>query len=275
MWPAYAQSQEPHPNEGKHIKPPQAKAKSVYQESKEDKRGTDTSPIVIKMLDTPQSEARAEDAAKHQNEEAANSSRLVWITGILALAAILQWFVMIWQARQLKRSVDLQANSERAFLYTMVPNSNETLEKPGQQVTNSLKVKSIGDDDIVDQPRINYWIRNYGKSPAVVKEISHSLVWCYDLPNIPNYKPTEFVLDEQMIAASDSTKQISCNPAEILMAKATKDIIAGKSFFWFYGRVIYDDIFGKGHEHCFVWKYINSKKQFRPYYENKEYNKNT
>jgi hypothetical protein len=39
----------------------------------------------------------------------------------------------------------------------------------------------------------------------------------------------------------------------------------GESFLWFYGHIVYDDIFGKGHETAFCWYYDGLAKSFYQY----------
>ena len=51
-------------------------------------------------------------------------------------------------------------------------------------------------------------------------------------------------------------------------------VVHAYSYIWFYGRVIYDDNFGKRHEHRFLWRYGGAH-GFRPNYEHKHYVKNT
>jgi hypothetical protein len=197
-------------------------------------------------------------------------------TGCLVICNIYLWCSTKKAAEAAKESADVLVSSERAYLYIVFPyiENLRELEKPIDQVINT-KNFNMTDDSIVDQPKIKYSIRNYGKSPGIVKEISHSLIWNKKLPNSPIYNPIETVFEEYMIASNEQGETITCNPNILLRTRDVKEIIDGKSFFWFYGRVMYDDILGKGHEHRFVWLYIHSKKQLRPYYEIKEYNKNT
>jgi len=128
--------------------------------------------------------------------------------------------------------------------------------------------------DLSERYFVKYKIRNYGKTPAIIKEISHCLTWAKTLPRMPAYIPADFVLEEQMISANDSAGVITCESNESFM-KSIESFNKGESSSWFYGRVVYDDIFGNRHEHCFVWWHDISTKGFRPDYKENEYNKNT
>jgi hypothetical protein len=50
-------------------------------------------------------------------------------------------------------------------------------------------------------------------------------------------------------------------------------LMRAESSIWFYGRVVYDDIFGEAHERRFCWRF--SSGHFLPYYQNEKYIQNT
>ncbi len=179
---------------------------------------------------------------------------LMFFTGLLVFFNILLWLSTKKSANAAKKSADVLAASERAVLHIIVCESN----------IRELSEKYF----------IKYEIRNYGKTPAIVKEISHCLTWAKTLPDIPVYTPIKFVLREQMISANDSAEGITCESSESFV-KSVEAFNRGESSAWFYGCVAYDDIFGNRHEHRFVWRYDISTKGFRPDYKENKYNKNT
>ncbi|MGD0021800.1 MAG: hypothetical protein ABSC54_05800, partial [Smithellaceae bacterium] len=73
---------------------PLQQTKKINYKSSENKYGSDKSPIIIKIKDTPESKKSAEQTANYQEKETTNNRHLIWITGIVACAAILQWIIM-------------------------------------------------------------------------------------------------------------------------------------------------------------------------------------
>jgi hypothetical protein len=49
-----------------------------------------------------------------------------------------------------------------------------------------------------------------------------------------------------------------------------RSILDGRSFLWFYGRVVYKDVFGKSHETRFCWIYNGMEKSFHQYNRGEE-----
>jgi hypothetical protein len=82
------------------------------QTSKSYERGTEQSPVIVKMLPTKESEEKATADAHREDEKTANDARLArftellfWATGALSIIALFQLFVFGWQGIQLKRTV--------------------------------------------------------------------------------------------------------------------------------------------------------------------------
>ncbi|WP_139786798.1 hypothetical protein [Desulfamplus magnetovallimortis] len=260
LWLIPAYSQYPSPTKGIEVENPQPQAENHDQKPQNYKSGTDELPFVIKLIDTPESKQSAEQTAKYQNIESSNSHTLIVVTAIIAFVAILQWIVMIYQTHQLKRSVDVLASSERAVLHVVACNSD----------LRELKTYHSA----------KYRIQNYGRTYAIVKEISHCLTWAKELPIIPIYNPSNLILEEPMISAGIPTKEITCKASDSFMKSVEENVatfVKGDSAAWFYGRVVYHDIFGYRHEHRFIQEYNIATNKLTPYYGTayKQYNTNT
>src|SRR6266850_5233497 len=123
-----------------------------------------------------------------------------------------------------------------------------------------------------------YQFANHGKTPAVVKLISASLIHLSELPETISYidkiELDEFVIrggeiyptplrrmsridDRAFPFAEDRMVYFrSEEPMEApLNHNAIVNLQAGNSFLWFYGHIVYDDVFGLEHETAFCWRY--------------------
>lgn len=145
------------------------------QASKAYDRGTEQSPVIVKVLPTKESEEKAAADARHEDEKAENDRRLarftewlLWATAALSAIALLQLFVFSWQGIQLKASViaaretSKLANSE--FISTHRP----------KIVVYGMDVKLAGDDT----PRhIHFRYINAGDTDASVAFIESRIHW--------------------------------------------------------------------------------------------------
>jgi hypothetical protein len=104
---AAALSQEPTPGTGEGKgNPPQKHTTGSDQPPAQDKQGTQGSSLSINITNT---QAGKNDRQEHRAERQEKSSPDWWIislTGVLALATLLQFGALLWQGCQLKRAVD-------------------------------------------------------------------------------------------------------------------------------------------------------------------------
>src|ERR1700683_5168563 len=114
---AFAQSNRPAPSGGNFTNPPQKYRRGGNQKPKPDARGTDQSPLVVKVLPAPQDEEATKRQTQHDQEEATNNWRIQLLTAIVGAAAFLQFctfVVMIYRTgRQLRAYVLLEESGIR------------------------------------------------------------------------------------------------------------------------------------------------------------------
>jgi hypothetical protein len=78
---------------------------AANQQSRDDLRGTDSSPIVVKVLPTPKTDAEtAQEKQDHQDQSAANWW-MVKLTGAIMVIGLIQSFVFALQARRLRQTI--------------------------------------------------------------------------------------------------------------------------------------------------------------------------
>ena len=123
---------------------------------------------------------------------------------------------------------------------------------------------------------INYAFKNYGRTPAFIKEITGEIVRSGEgLPPRPRYAPSGLYAPfEGALAADESTNGISAGQDALLTADDVKAVDEGHRSIWFYGRVVYDDVFRTQHEYRFLYRCIGPWNFFGPHHD-KEYEQYT
>ncbi|MHB8268813.1 hypothetical protein [Bradyrhizobium sp.] len=90
---------------------------------------------------------------------------------------------------------------------------------------------------------IDYRFTNEGKTPAIIRAISYGVTVAENLPSEREYSPI-LHLPTHLLGAGKSTKSLEYN--EFKMTTAIADSIVDlKATFWFYGNIVYDDMFGR------------------------------
>jgi hypothetical protein len=85
---------------------PQPVPQRTQERTAPDQRGTDNSPVVVRVLPTPKTaEEAAEDQAKRDDESSANWW-MVRLTGLIAIIGLIQAWVFWKQAGRLKETID-------------------------------------------------------------------------------------------------------------------------------------------------------------------------
>jgi hypothetical protein len=179
-------------------------------------------------------------------------------------------------AEAAKDSADALTQSERAQLFVII--QNQSIEGLIVPIRRSIQTNECRDEnEIVRQNRettVQCVFKNYGKTPAIVKEINLRLAYHESLPTEPVYIPRDTVLSEFMIAGGDETDTQQCELEGTLTTAQAYRVVRAQNYIWFYGRVVYDDIFGREHQHRFLWRYGGAR-GFRPNYEHPQYIQNT
>lgn len=213
-----------------------------------------------------------------RNKKAANDERLTLYTErlflatvVLSLIAFFQLLVFGWQGYQLRRSVDVLSQAERAQVFVVVGEHN--LPDAVKVFTRYPNSPTMHVGPLQSEISVSYTFKNYGKTPALLREISSRLVYFKKLPAYPYYIASDAILKEYMLAPNDTIVLPHCRLEDMTKEDAST-VVHAYSYIWFYGRVIYDYNFGKRHEHRFLWRYGGAH-GFRPNYEHKHYVKNT
>jgi hypothetical protein len=119
----------------------------------------------------------------------------------------------------------------------------------------------------VDGLSVHYRYENHGNTPAVIRAASVEFAHLTRLPSDLRYRDTP-VDDEIVIRGGEANPRDKAETRYLTTPLTQEDVIRlsnGESFLWFYGHIVYDDIFGKGHETAFCWYYDDLAKSFYQY----------
>jgi hypothetical protein len=172
-----------------------------------------------------------------------------------------------------KRSADAAVAAERGRFFVVVgPHNFHKVVALSRQWPASPSMP------IIDRRLlITYGFKNYGKTPAVIREISHGIAISREPPD-PVYTLSNLIPQETVIAPSGTTDEQTCIfDTNLETVKDAMPLSTGEAYIWFYGRIDYKDIFGDMNQtHRFFFRYIDTGKGFRfQPYDYKHYNKST
>lgn len=211
------------------------------------------------------SQRRMADAAEKQLDLVAYQNLITTVeSGLLVLTIIFTGWAAIMagiSARAAQQSAEALPILERAYIAATTISSN---------IRDQLDISTRGRD-----PEIAVKIKftNYGKTAAFIKEISHDLIHKAALVE-PVYTRLAAVPREFVLGPETPTDEYRIPPEKALGQGGAASVADGKSFLLFYGRVVYEDIFGK--EHVTPWCFFYDRKTglFTEYGDHK-YNKRT
>ncbi len=123
-----------------------------------------------------------------------------------------------------------------------------------------------------DRVIVSFVCKNYGKTPALIKAISREMQHRKELPSHLRYTPIPNLPKERTVVAGAMSEPILCGLIAPVTAGEASSIRAGESFLWLWGHVVYDDAFGREHEHRFLTRYRVGY-GFQPY-QYEDYNRN-
>jgi hypothetical protein len=210
---------------------------------------------------------------EHANANVVTSIAAVLIaifTWTLWRSSELMWSVTTAAADAARRSADALVVAEQAQLLAVFGVSNIA------HVLTELGAREPSSDEATtpkERVFVQYSLKNYGRTPAVLKEISHELQHWSRLPEELKYFPIPAMPKEVAVVAGASSESLQCTLAVPLTVEAATSIRRSDSYLWLYGRVVYEDAFARERELRFLYRYRIGP-GFQPYHH-KDYNKST
>jgi hypothetical protein len=273
----------------------QPPTKTGQQKATQQERGTENSPVVVKIIpaekskdDLAREDAKDKEKIAIDRQVASLTGDLAFYTKLLfgatAVLALITLGLVVASFRQVadatisiaaavksasaaeksadaaKLNAQAAINAARAFLFISV--EKDTID----YIVKMLA--SVRDDNPRDTPLLDatYTIKNYGKTFSLIKEISHQIIV---RPTFPDEPPFEVIqpmpANNIILDSADKTHPIVCRAESIITVKQAKDICASKSTIWLYGYISYDDAFGFGREFRYKWYYNGSSGGLRVY----------
>jgi hypothetical protein len=217
---------------------PQRQPSSSGQPATPDQRGTDISPLIVKLAPTPESQTEATKRANEQQDQSSSNWWLVRATVLLAVIGLMQLGVFGLQARRLRQTVekmdDTAVQELRAYISAQ-PNG------PLQGLTAATAVHT---------PTLNM---NHGRTPAYQVDVKAML----DV--LPYPLPPDFPLPQVIVPRPSSKTVIHPQGGTAYGAFSTAPISgfqigqidAGTHRLYVFGRIDYVDAFSKERETTF------------------------
>jgi len=293
LLPVYAHSQEPAPRLPEPAEPKQEETTADDKAAQPHQKKPDPTPIVVNVLPAQKTDHEADEDRKERKEKADLDRRLVdltadlaWFTAALfaATAALVVAtgalaYYAFRQSRDMKESLkitkvasDAAVAAERARFFIAINDYNISdilLVFAGQR---DRIVRMVGQST---QPAISYSLRNYGKTPGIIKEVSFSMQISSE-PVDPVYSVTISAFPEYMIASGSATEAAWAVHDFPLDPSQADAMYRNHAHLWFFGRIDYEDVFG-GHQcHRFYFRTVmwEGKCILQPY-DYKHYNEST
>jgi hypothetical protein len=118
------------------------------------------------------------------------------------------------------------------------------------------------DRDIIQGIGLSYHFKNYGRTPAIIKMVSHQLVHSADPPvHYPLIVPVPV---DKILGPGDATDEpMVCSLESAFSVADAMSVLRGKTTIWFCGFVAYDDLFGFERRLDFIWHYNGSLDRLR------------
>lgn len=223
---------------------------------------------------------------------------LLVVAGIQAYIYWVQARLMRFQLRvaakaahATKRSADALPALERAYVFVEIdPGFAEVAKTTIDKHQLSSEELRRAAQLVLERPQtaarlaIKYQFINHGKTPAIVKTMSGKLSVVQPptpidyshapLPNeivirageifpepVPNTKKPIYE-KEGVFGSRDyfyHRAQASLSGEESIDESTANDLRQGDRFIWFYGHIVYEDVFGREHESRFCWRYDRTK----------------
>jgi hypothetical protein len=218
---------------------------------------------------SPNSSAPTQSQASAQSSERSpgNKQEIAWwqdpvavFTLGLVFIGLLQAGIFYGQMRLIRKSLspakeaaeaaklnaEAVIDAERAYMF---------VEIGGHNIVTMIQqaVASGGDDDkSILGIHLSYNFKNYGRTPAIIREIEHSATIAVYSPKSRMMEPI-IHLPCHIIAADKSTPQIHVIDLPRMTAKVAQSIRDCENTFWFEGKIVYDDMFGWRRTFNFIW----------------------
>ncbi len=262
---------------------PKSKTQQPQQTTTTDQRGTQESPILVKVLPTPKTSEEATQDAEDRKQKAKNDGNIVDLTAVLAIVAFLQLLVYTYQAKKLRETVESAGQQAEAMerhigeatrsanamehIATVIQSGNAAVLRAYISVVIGEAVYQDLRDGLKFEGKPN--LVNTGSTPAhnVRTRISAALVPQANAENF-DYTLPEEVAKGSAVVAPHQTYILRAMVKEFVPEVEVSAIKHGEGkALTVWGVITYDDIFGTNHTTKFAqWLFWNPNNSMYGYY---------
>jgi hypothetical protein len=253
---------------------PFSPARPAPQPTAQDQRGTDQQPLSVKIVPSEKTEADRNDEQKHRDNETRLSqsadqlARFAFGLFLVAIAQLALFGAQLWfirasfrDARKAAEAARLNAeaviDAERARIFVIIEQDTADAIRSAAKHANSPEKDGNTLDSSVG---LFYGLKNYGKTPAIIREIGYQLVLAPELAQEREYSPKNPLPIENILGPGEQTPRgtLVCSLDRKITVGEAKEILALKNSLWLYGFVAYDDTFGFARELRYIFHYDGS-----------------
>ena len=251
---------------------PQPNADITQQDRANELRGTDQSPLSVKVMPTPKTDAERDEEAKERREKAETDRKLADYTGELALFTKGLFYATVvlgigtiglacfgfLQFRAMKASIaaaqtaaDAAMLSARAAIGIELPIFRIS---PDSVISQELR---DGDKISVSYTVSRVILDNLGRTEAFPIEIKYGMTCGENLPSEPHYSGVDNFIPNYIIEPDPSVtpqKRLS-GCSVIIQPNDGERVSEGTLGLWFYCSLLYDDFMETRRETAFCWKW--------------------
>lgn len=230
-------------------------------------------------------ESREKSDLAAQQDMAFWAEWMVYIAGAQAVVAAitigLLWFTF-WETRRTAKAAVKATNAsigaERAWMFLVVHQNNF------EGLIKAIAANASGAER--EKLRVYFHFKNLGNTPAPITQFYATVAHLTELPAALIYDPPNEIAGGETAIGAGATFPTEIASAEHpprrwwlsrvarLERDAAVSVRDGNSYLWFYGRLVYEDVWGDPHETRFCWRYDGMTAQFHRY-GGKPYNENT
>jgi hypothetical protein len=176
-----------------------------------------------------------------------------FFTLVLSISTIALWLSNNKAVEAAKAAAEALPNVERAYVF-MVPDLEWHLQTQHSSGVGTYHARAAA----------HFRLENHGKTPAIIESIDARLGILREEPDNRLHLTMNIIPGEKILDSGKSWWPQD-HPLIVEISEAEADAIAQhQAAVWFYGSVIYWDMFGKGHITRFRWSYSEILEIFTP-----------
>lgn len=159
-------------------------------------------------------------------------------------------------ARQTADAATLNAqaliDSERAHLHAVIKNTNlHDALRAAIWYTNS---PGMDDGHISNRPAVEFCLKNLGKTPAILREVSYQIIQGDVFQKVFDYK-IGAIAEPIVDGGAETAPPTDCGLETLFTVGDSRRALDGKRPLFFYGYIIFETAFGRQYE--YRWRYVN------------------